>query len=75
MLERRESRPVASRTATSSTAIKNGIIVRETADDLGDLEHRCRECRHVLTAEKSVALGIGPDCRRLLREAGQAVAA
>lgn len=27
-------------------------------------EHRCRACRHVLTAARSIALGVGPVCAR-----------
>ena len=75
MLERRESRPVASRTATSSTAIKNKVIVPATPDQIVEPE-RCRECGHVITSVESIEVGIGRDCRRRLRAAArEAVAA
>lgn len=36
----------------------NGVVVVETSGG------RCRECRHPLTAPKSVRLGVGPVCAR-----------
>lgn len=39
-----------------------------------DLHHRCRECRHPLTARASVAAGLGPVCRRRLAKMTKAAA-
>lgn len=37
--------------------------LRDATKVLTDLEHRCRRCRAILTAAKSVALQLGPVCR------------
>lgn len=35
-----------------------------TEAEHADLEHRCRRCRHVLTADRSVSRGTGPVCAK-----------
>lgn len=59
----------------SPTPLKNTTSVPATPDEIVEPE-RCRECGHRITAQASVALGIGPECRRRLRAAArEAVAA
>lgn len=37
-----------------------------TVDVLADLVVRCMRCRHPLTARRSVRIGLGPECRKVV---------
>lgn len=55
-----ESRPAGNGTASMSLAGDHSIVA-ETDDN----SCRCVRCRRVLTADRSVRLGIGPRCWEL----------
>ena len=42
-----------------------GAAINVTAGDV-DHDTRCRRCKHPIYAARSVATGLGPDCRRIM---------
>lgn len=63
-------RPVTIQTASRMSTLTDSPSVPSQTDD----RPRCRKCQHVVWTERSIASGLGTDCRRAERRANRQTA-